>query len=383
MSTGDLGNRSGQSDQQIGDITLSYNQTTAAGNALLATNGAMLDAKKYPLLAAKLGSKLEPAPPIKVAPHGAHSIAQSDDAEYCFHLVSDKLYRYKKSAKTSTLILTSAGQDMGRCSCSASGQYVLAVFYYRHSPRLASFSHSSDYGNTFTTVDFFQSYSHGYHNHAFVSRDGQHMLARLQTQEGQSFAVSHDFGATWSKHQANRETECGACSEDLSVLYGAWGRELYTSTDYGKTFNLSTMDVPKGVDLFSIDPLNDDVLLVSFSGTSELTLSTDGGTTWRRIIDPRLARVSQLQIYNSVITVIFREDGDHNIYHLMVSHDWGATWHQSDVLGGSQTVMDARMSEATETYLSFSGLYSSKIEEITRLPLGNLNSERIIADKVV
>lgn len=380
MSTGDLGGM-GKSDQQIGDITFSYNTTNAAGNALLATNGAMLDAKKYPLLAAKLGTKLEPAPPIKVAPLGAFSIAQSDDAEYCFYSVNNKLYRYKKNAKTSTVVLTSAQHSRGYCSCSASGQYVLALFSRSDGAYPASLYHSSDYGNSFTTVEFFNQRNGINYHGTFVSRNGQHMLVKLATNPHVSFAISHDFGATWSKHESNRDGLRIACLENLSALYMVWGGELYTSVDYGKTFNPSTMVLTKSITYFVIDPLNNDVMLASLGSLSELALSTDGGTTWRRIIDPRLFNTWRLQVYDSVITVIFLDDSRR--YHLMVSHDFGATWHQSEILGGSSTVMDARMSEETETYFSFNGLYSSKIEEITRLPLGNLNSERIIADKVV
>lgn len=387
----------------IGDVVLSYNKSTPAGNALLEMNGSVLDEQKYPLLATVLGSNEQLLGEIPITSTTATGIDQSDDGEHCYLIVGQNLYKYTRSLDSYTLINSGNGSGAsGEVVCSSDGRYVVYCSGISSSTVAnckAYIYTSNDYGQTFTLTKTMSltTYSPGFLLATlFMSRNGQNVVVLANDAHGGIINVSTNYGASWTTTAKPNgingpfESFSICATEDTSKI---WTKEynsyndnskIIESIDGGATWTDSN-DLAGGIDEIRIDPYdNNNLIAYRYNSISAFKVSNDGGLTWQRLSIPsaitrlRIATIDRgaIFVYGEVTSTDYR---------FYTSTDGGLTWAENELpVNIWRFAFKPKRVDGSPLYFVQSNtLHEAQYSSLCKLPQANLLSERIVADEVV
>ncbi|WP_273046922.1 sialidase family protein [Pseudoalteromonas sp.] len=387
---------------RIGDVVLTYNKKTSAGNELLEMSGSVLDKTKYPLLAVVLGSKEQLVEAIPITSTTATGVDQSDDGEHCYLALGASLYKYTRSLNSYALINSGIGAASGEIVCSADGRYVVycsGVTSSQVANCKAYIFISSDYGQTFTLTKTMAltTYTPGFSFATlFMSRNGQNVVVLANDAHGGIINVSKNYGASWTttvksdgiKGQFQSTSICA--TEDISKI---WTKKYSTindtskiieSTDSGAVWSDSD-DLGGGISEVRIDPYNNNNMIAyRYNSISAFKISRDGGVTWESLSMPsaitrlRIATIDRgaIYIYGEVTSTDYR---------FYTSTDGGVEWAENElpVNIGQFAFKPKRVDGSPLYFVQNNTLHEAMYSSLCKLPKANLLSERIIADKVV
>jgi hypothetical protein len=391
-----------QSTVGIGDVVLSYNKKTQLGNNLLQLNGSVLDEKKYPLLTSVLGKKEQLSEISTLTSSQATGVTQSDDGEHCYLAVDSDLYKYTRSLDSYILINNGIGSDSGEVVCSANGQHVVycsGIGSSQVANCKAYIYTSNDYGQTFTLTRVLplQSYSPGFSFATlFMSRNGQNVVALANDAYGARVCVSTNYAIDWAVYDRPPELKHAhesffvSATEDLSKIwvksYLSHGDTSYIveSTDNGNTWLAST-GLTDGIDMVNIDPYdNNSLVAYRYNSISKFIITKDGGATWGKIAVPdgvvgiRLAVLDRGALF--IYAIVNATD-----YRFYTSIDDGVTWAENSLPSNiwRLAIKPIRVDGTCFYFIHNDTLYTTTYSSLCKLPIGNLLSERIVADQVV
>jgi len=394
---------SNSSALSIGDVVLTYNKKTPAGNELLEMDGSALDEQKYPLLAAVLGSKEQLLGEIPITSTTATGIDQSDDGEHCYLIVGQNLYKYTRSLDSYTLINSGNGSGAsGEVVCSADGRYVVYCSGISSSTVAnckAYIYTSNDYGQTFTLTQTMSltTYSPGFTLATlFMSRNGKNVVVLANDAHGGIINVSTSYGASWTAAvkpngiNGPYESFSICATEDISKI---WTKEynsyndnskIIESIDGGATWTDSN-DLDGGIDEIRIDPYdNNNLIAYRYNSISAFKVSNDGGVTWKRLSIPsaitrlRIATIDRgaIFVYGEVTSTDYR---------FYTSTDGGLTWAENELPVNiwRYSFKPKRVDGSPLYFVQSNTLHEALYSSLCKLPAANLLSERIVADEVV
>ena len=386
----------------IGDVVLTYNKKTPAGNELLEMNGSILDEQKYPLLTAVLGSKEQLAEITAITSTSSTGVDQSDDGEYCYLVWGARLYKYTRSLDSYALINSGGGGASGEVVCSADGRYVAycsGIETSQINNCKAYIYISSNYGETFTLTKTMSltSYSPGFsHATLFMSRNGQNIIVLANDAHGGIINVSTNYGASWitiSKPNGIKgpfESTSMCAKEDISKI---WTKEytvyndtskIIESTDGGATW-VDSNDLGGGISEIRIDPYNNNNMIAyRYNSIATFKISRDGGTSWQKLRMPtpitrlRIATIDRgaIYLYGEVTSTDYR---------FYTSTDGGITWAENELPAniGRFAFKPKRVDGSPLYFVQNNTLHEAQYSSLCKLPKANLLSERIVADEVV
>ena len=386
----------------IGDVVLTYNKKTPAGNQLLEMDGSALDEQKYPLLAAVLGSKEQLLGALPITSTTATGVDQSDDGEHCYLALGASLYKYTRSVDSYALINGGTGGASGEVVCSADGRYVVycsGITTSQINNCKAYIYTSNDYGQTFTLTKTMSlnTYSPGFSFATlFMSRNGQNVVVLANDAHGGIINVSTNYGASWTTTvkpngiSGPYESSSICATEDVSKI---WTKEynsyndnskIIESIDGGATWTDSN-DLDGGIDVVRIDPYdNNNLIAYRYNSISAFKVSNDSGATWQRLAIPsaitrlRIATIDRgaIFVYGEVTSTDYR---------FYTSTDGGLTWAENELpVNISRFAFKPKRVDGSPLYFVQSNtLHEALYSSLCKLPTANLLSERIVADEVM
>jgi photosystem II stability/assembly factor-like uncharacterized protein len=138
---------------------------------------------------------------------------------------------------------------------------------------------SVDKGKTWKTINYL---GKDFHDIA-VSYADPKVIYALSTPPNQFLAVSRDAGVTWTEIEPDIRSifSLGADHQHPNRLYAATLYGLFASEDYGKTWELKSLEDVSIVTITD-DPVHDGTIYVS-AAKRGLLKSTDDGKTWQDI----------------------------------------------------------------------------------------------------
>ncbi len=386
----------------IGDVVLTYNKKTPAGNELLEMDGSALDEQKYPLLAAVLGSKEQLLGALPITSTTATGVDQSDDGEHCYLALGASLYKYTRSVDSYTLINSGIGGASGEVVCSADGRYVVycsGITISQVANCKAYIYTSSDYGQTFTLTKTMSltTYSPGFSLATlFMSRNGQNVVVLANDAHGGIINVSTNYGASWVTTvkpdgiNGPYESTSICAMEDVSKIwtkqYNSYNdnSKIIESIDGGATWTDSN-DLDGGIDEIRIDPYdNNNLIAYRYNSISAFKVSNDSGATWQRLSIP--SAITRLRIATIDREAIFvYGEVTSTDYRFYTSTDGGLTWAENELpVNIWRFAFKPKRVDGSPLYFVQSNtLHETQYGSLCKLPKANLLSERIVADEVL
>ncbi|QLE09580.1 hypothetical protein HYD28_11785 [Pseudoalteromonas shioyasakiensis] len=385
----------------IGDVILSYNKKTSAGNALLELNGQLLDEVKYPKLTAALGKKEQISLIEAITTSSATATVSSDDGEHCYLAYASGLYKYTRSSDSYALINGGSGNASGQVACSADGKYVSYASGLSSAGSATCKAYiyfSSDYGASFTLKQTISlvTYSPGFGNsNVFMSRDGKNTAISVEDASGAWFCASTNYGGSWVV--SNRPNELYAPydgyfisgTEDFSKLWmqsrKAYGDNAYIveSTDLGASWTRKE-SFGTGFTMVDVDPYdNNQLVAYQWNKISHKKLSLDGGATWAELKIPAdITGLMNIIIDRGAIYIYGKITS--TVYGFYTSTDLGESWVKNDLPHSIDryAISPKRVDGSLLYYIDGNTLYKASYGALCVLPTANLSSERIIADEV-
>jgi hypothetical protein len=386
----------------IGDVVLTYNKKTPAGNELLEMNGSVLDEVEYPQLAAVLGSKEQLVGYSPITSSTATGVDQSDDGEHCYLAIGSQLHKYTRSTGTYGLINSGLGSASGEVACSADGRYVVYCSGITSSGVANCKAYiyiSNDYGQTFTLTKTMSltTYSPGFsHATLFMSRNGQNIIVLANDGHGGIINASTNYGASWitiSKPNGIKGpfVSTSMCAtEDISKIwtkeYNSYNEnsKIVESIDGGATWSDSS-DLGGGISEIRIDPYNNNNMIAyRYNSIAAFKVSKDGGVSWQKLSIP--SPITRLRIATIDRGAIFMYgEVTASDYRFYTSTDGGITWAENELPVNiwKFAFKPKRVDGSPLYFVQNNTLHEAIYSSLCKLPQSNLLSERIVADEVV